>query len=108
MIIQSLPIEYFFLQGLWGEAVKTPNDEVIVDKPLGETLFDDCDWLNFMSVTDGSGPGDLESRERNAALQPKDVCKMARFGALYVDARRVKDDLPWDETGEVITKNTPT
>ena len=24
-----------------------------------------------------------------------------------IDARRRKDDLPWDETGEVITKNTP-
>jgi hypothetical protein len=27
---------------------------------------------------------------------------------MYIDARRRKDDRPWDETNEVITKNTPT
>ena len=29
------------------------------------------------------------------------------FDAIAIDARRREDDVPWDETGEVITKNTP-
>jgi len=27
---------------------------------------------------------------------------------MFIDARRRKDDRPWDETNEIITKNTPT
>ena len=29
------------------------------------------------------------------------------FDAIAIDARRREDDTPWDETREVITKNTP-
>ena len=29
------------------------------------------------------------------------------FDAIAIDARRREDDTPWDETKEVITKNTP-
>ena len=29
------------------------------------------------------------------------------FDAIAIDARRREDDVPWDETKEVITKNTP-
>jgi hypothetical protein len=36
------------------------------------------------------------------------VCGAKPFNAMYIDARRRKDDRPWDETNEVITKNTPT
>jgi len=29
------------------------------------------------------------------------------FDAMFIDSRRRSDDVPWDETGEIITKNTP-
>ncbi len=35
------------------------------------------------------------------------MCGSNLFDAMFVDARRRSDDLPWDETGEWITKNTP-
>ncbi len=38
----------------------------------------------------------------------KSTCDLSRFSALYIDARRVNDDTPWDETGEKITKISPT
>ena len=60
-----------------------------------------------MSASDGSGTGDVESREKNFPFKKKSTCKLSRFSAVYIDARRVSDDLPWDETGEIITKNTP-
>ena len=36
------------------------------------------------------------------------VCGAKPFNAMFIDARRRKDDRPWDETNEIITKNTPT
>ena len=35
------------------------------------------------------------------------VCGDQIANAMYIDARRIIDDIPWDETGEYITKNTP-
>ena len=52
--------------------------------------------------------GDVESRAKNFPFFKKSTCKMAKMSAVYIDARRIKDDLPWDETGDLITKNTPT
>ena len=37
----------------------------------------------------------------------KHVCGDTIANAMYIDARRIIDDIPWDETGEYITKNTP-
>ncbi len=82
-------------------------DDLVVDPPGRTTLFEECDWLHFMSASDGHKVGDVETREKNYPFFKKSTCKLARFSALYVDARRIKDDLPWDETGELITKNTP-
>ena len=95
---------------LWGEAVASTaikSTDVIVDRPNKKTLFEGCNWLNFMSVSDGRGQGDFESRARNFKFFKKSTCKMDRFAALYIDTRRIKDDVPWDETGEFITKNSP-
>ena len=36
------------------------------------------------------------------------VCGAKPFNAMFIDSRRRKDDRPWDETNEIITKNTPT
>lgn len=100
---------------LWGEAVapltkgyKGGNSNVIVDMPNKETLFDECNWLSFMSAGSGTGQGDFESRAKNHPFRKKSTCNLDRFAALYIDSRRIKDDVPWDETGELITKNTPT
>ena len=66
-------------KNLWGEAVSTsqlgPHD-VIVDPPHRSTLFDECNWLNFMSADDGTGPGDVESRQKNYKHMKKSVCKL--------------------------------
>ena len=37
----------------------------------------------------------------------KHVCGDQIANAMYIDARRIIDDIPWDETGEYITKVTP-
>ena len=36
------------------------------------------------------------------------VCNDNNVDAMYIDTRRVEDDIPWHETGEIMTKNTPT
>lgn len=98
-------------KNLWGEAVslpKIPKDDVIVDAPVGQTLFDTCDWLNFMSVSNGRGLGDVESRALNAKFMKQSTCKGSNLAPQFIDARTVKDDTPWHETGELITKITPT
>ena len=37
----------------------------------------------------------------------KHVCGNARFAAMFIDSRSKEDDTPWDEPGDIITKNTP-
>ena len=42
----------------------------------------------------------------------KHVCGNAKFQAMFIDVRTVGDkyteaDVPWDETGDIMTKNTP-
>ena len=37
----------------------------------------------------------------------KHVCNDNLIDAMYIDTRRVEDDMPVQETGETITKNTP-
>ncbi|TRY69476.1 hypothetical protein TCAL_03259 [Tigriopus californicus] len=85
-----------------------PKEDVIVDPPVGQTLFDTCDWLNFMSVSNGRGLGDVESRSKNAKFMKKSTCKGSNLAPQFIDARTIKDDTPWHETGELITKVTPT
>ena len=96
---------------MWGEPVtpgSIPETDVLVDPPYLGTLFDDCNWLNFMSADDGRGVGDVESRGKNSNFMSKSTCKGDRLAPMFIDARRVKDDMPWQETGELITKVTPT
>ena len=54
---------------------------------------------------------DLEMRslafQRKKKHYKKHVCGDKVSNAMYIDSRRIEDDLPWDETGEYITKNTP-
>ena len=41
----------------------------------------------------------------------KHVCGNAKFDAMFIDARTLENDVPWDETSDYmaggITKNTP-
>ena len=38
----------------------------------------------------------------------KHVCGDVKTAAMFIDARTVKEDIPWDEAGDYITKITPT
>ena len=40
-------------------------------------------------------------------IQAGHVCGGNKLEAMYIDTRRVSDDKPWHETGELMTKNTP-
>ena len=82
-------------------------DDLVVDPPDRRTLFEECDWKSWMSMGQGTKVGDVESRSRNHRYYKKSTCNADRMAALYIDARRLKDDVPADETGELITKNTP-
>ena len=79
--------------------------------PKVETLFDECEWKPFVDVsTPDNGTWDAEVRgaiiRKNKALI-KHVCNDNLVDAMYIDTRRVEDDVPWHETGEILTKNTP-
>ena len=70
-------------------------------------MFDECVWQPFVS---NEAPGEMDAEDRAGAIkygQSKRVCGARRFNAMFIDARRREDDTPWDETGELITKNTP-
>ena len=82
-----------------------------VELPKVTTLFDDCEWRPFISLSfPSTNTWDLEMR--SLALDDRKifrnhVCGDQIANAMYIDARRIIDDIPWDETGEYITKNTP-
>jgi hypothetical protein len=62
--------------------------------------------VSMLNVTETSLYEEFEF-EFNLKLKFK-VCGAKPFNAMFIDSRRRKDDRPWDETLEVITKNTPT
>ena len=37
----------------------------------------------------------------------KDTCFLDKFRSLYIDARTVDGNIPWDETGDVFNKVSP-
>ena len=79
--------------------------------PEVNDMFDECDWQPFVdTTTPDNGTWDAEVRgsilKRNPELI-KHVCNDNTVDAMYIDTRRVEDDLPVQETGELITKNTP-
>ena len=84
-----------------------------VELPKVKTLFDDCEWRPFISMGyPRKNTWDLEMRslafqKRGKKIYKQHVCGDKVSNAMYIDTRRIKDDIPWDETGEYITKNTP-
>ena len=77
--------------------------------PPAKTLFDECDWQPFVS-NESPGPDTWDCEDRASAIKygtGRHVCGSRIFDAMYIDARTRKDDIPWDETGEYITKVTP-
>ena len=82
-----------------------------MELPKVTTLFDDCEWRPFISLSfPSTNTWDLEMR--SLALDDRKifrnhVCGDQIANAMYIDARRIIDDIPWDETGEYITKITP-
>ena len=60
--------------------------------------------------TPDNGTWDAEVRGNIIRKNPelvKHVCNDNTVDAMYIDTRRVEDDVPFHETGEIMTKNTP-
>ena len=79
--------------------------------PNVTTLFDECDWQEFVSFNHPySNTWDIEMRAEVIRKRKKrrgHVCGSQIYDAMYIDARTINDDTPADETGEMITKYTP-
>ncbi|CAB4055362.1 unnamed protein product [Lepeophtheirus salmonis] len=76
--------------------------------PKVKTIFDDCEWRPFLS---NSYPKEHEQEDRASLSKTgykKHVCGPPIFNSMFIDARRRKDDIPFYETGEKLTKVTPT
>ena len=83
-----------------------------------KTLFDECDWQNFVSV---DNPGRWDANIRSKMIHGSKVmsagdklidfsehaCGAGRYDAQYIDSRTIKNNVPCGETGQLITKNTP-
>ncbi len=52
---------------------------MIVDPPNKRTLFEGCQWKNFMSASQGIGMGDVETREKNYKYMKLSTCKLDRY-----------------------------
>lgn len=81
-----------------------------VEMPDIPHLYDECEWKPFVS-NDAPQPDTWDAEDRASAIKSKvlskHVCGGDPYDAMYIDARTVSDDLPWDETGQMISKNTP-
>lgn len=80
-----------------------------MDMPEISHIFEECDWRGFVS-NDSPQPDTWDAEDRAGAIAagtPNQVCGSDLYAAMFIDARRVSDDLPWSETGEFITKATP-
>lgn len=72
-------------------------------------LYEECEWMPFVSQ-ESPRADTWDAEDRATALNSeykRHVCGGNIFDAMYIDARTREDDIPWDETGEIITKNTP-
>ena len=90
------------------------SEAIKVILPRVRTLFDECTWQPFVSFDfPHSNTWDIEMRSRAFGKRgdkkhfKKHVCGENINNAMYIDVRTIKDDTPWDETGETITKITP-
>lgn len=112
--INTNAFEYKIHENIWclvQEKTDLEAGSVRVQLPDTETLFDECDWRPFVDTsTPDNGTWDAEVRgtilRKNKVLS-KHICNDNLVDAMYIDTRRVEDDMPWHETGELITKNTP-
>ena len=79
--------------------------------PKPQTLFEECIWRPFVDTqTPDNSTWDAEERgliAHKSKIQAGHVCGGNKLEAMYIDTRRVSDDKPWHETGELLTKNTP-
>ena len=60
--------------------------------------------------TPDNGTWDAEERgliSYKFKVQAGHICGGNKLAAMYIDTRRVADAVPWHETGELLTKNTP-
>lgn len=80
-----------------------------IDVPAIKTIFDECEWQPFVShETPQTDTWDGEDRAHAIEYgTPEHVCGGSIFNAMYIDSRTREEDTPWDETGQIITKNTP-
>ena len=72
-------------------------------------LYEECDWQPFIS-SESPTKDTWDAEDRATALttpNKKHVCGGKVFNAMFIDARTRDKDVPWDETGEIITKVTP-
>ena len=87
------------------------SDATKVVVPEVKSLFDECEWRPFFSLSfPSANTWDIEMRA--IALSRKKVYRHHACGedinsAMYIDVRTREDDIPWDETDEYITKITP-
>ena len=90
----------------------TEKKQVKIVLPKIKTLFDECEWRPFVDTsTPDNHTWDAEVRGtilRKHKVLAQHVCNDNNVDAMYIDTRRVEDDIPWHETGELMTKNTPT
>lgn len=85
------------------------NGQWKVDMPQIGHLYEECEWMPFVSQ-ESPRADTWDAEDRATALNSeykRHVCGGNIFDAMYIDARTREDDIPWDETGEIITKNTP-
>ena len=90
---------------------KVAEAPIKVELPTSKTLFDDCEWRPFFSMSyPSSNTWDIEMRAlafKKKRRYKGHACGDEINNAMYIDARTINDDTPWDETGEYITKITP-
>ena len=88
------------------------QSDMFVDRPTKNTLFDDCNWRYFISISKTNG-SDIDPIYSHIGINTNDICgrrnKIPQIGnALYIDARTVtKGQKPWDETGDLLNKVSP-
>ena len=90
---------------------KVAGDGHQVELPKLKTLFDECDWQEFVSFGyPRTKTWDIEMRMLVLNKYKKrsgHVCGSNKFNAMYIDGRKIEDDTPADETGEILTKYSP-
>ena len=86
----------FFLRYQGPAPNKNKLQIIVFDKPYFSTPNNDT-W-------DAEVRGTIIRKNKKLS---KHVCGDNTVDTMYIDTRTVLDDIPWDETGELLTKNTP-